>query len=63
MSKGFDRYGDINLWYKNTNGICPYCGADFTKFHPTQNIYNHFTGECKKESTCDRVVTQIQGKK
>ena len=63
MSKESNDYGDIDYWYVKNKGICNHCGLDMKKLHPATNIYPHFTGECNPELNCDRVVTQIQGKK
>jgi len=37
---------DINYWYSFNKAICPNCKCDMSKFHPAQNIFPHYTGQC-----------------
>ena len=36
----------IQEWYERVGGVCNTCGADMKKFHPMQNIANHYQGIC-----------------
>lgn len=39
---------DVTLWYMDCKGICPHCGTDMKKLHPSMNIYPHFAGVCSE---------------